>query len=369
MTETKKTPLYEVHKQLKGNIVDFHGVLLPVFYSTIQEEHHAVRNGAGIFDVSHMGNIEFEFKDFNSAVQYFNKLLPNDFSKIYPGKMIYSTMLYENGTVVDDLMVCAITETRYHVVVNSANIEKDYNWIIKNSPKDIKISNLSDKYAIIAVQGPSAHKIISAYFKIDTTKMKFLSVTTTTYNKKEIIISRSGYTGEDGFEICLNSSDSINCFTDLLKDGKSTGLIPCGLGSRDTLRLESGLPLYGQELDDSHSPLQSMVAWSVKLNKSADFIGKTALIKDKDSYKQKMIGFEVPGRAIPRTGMTILNDKQVEIGVVTSGTFAPTIKKNIGVAFINKEYTGSDQLFLSIRNRQEPIVLVDIPFYKRSYTI
>ncbi len=366
MSTPKKTPLYEVHKELKGNIVDFHGVLLPVLYSSIQEEHHAVRTNIGIFDVSHMGNIEFTFKDRQHGLDYFNRLLANDYSRIVPGKVIYSTLLYDNGTVVDDLMVGCISDTRYHVVVNSSNIEKDYEWIKQNSNSSVKIENLSDSFGIIAVQGPNAFKLIEKIFSISTNDMKFLTLKTSKYQNTDIIITRSGYTGEDGFEICVDSSKAVALFKELLETGKEFNAIPCGLGSRDTLRMESGLPLYGQELDDAHSPLQSMIAWSVKLNKPDDFIGKKQLLKDKDNYEESMIGFEIPGRAIARTGMKLVTADDREVGVVTSGTFAPTVKKNIGIGFIKKDFAGYKDLFIMVRNKKEPIVITAIPFYKRS---
>ena len=367
METIRKTPLYELHKKINGNIVDFHGVYLPVFYSTIQDEHNAVRNSVGIFDVSHMGNILVKFKDKATALKNLNYLLPNDYSKIFPGKIIYSPMLYENGGVIDDLLVMAITETDYHIVVNSANIEKDFEWIKKILSKDaVEIKNLSYDLAIIAVQGRNAKKLLKDDFGFDVTEMKSFMVGHYKYKGEDSLISRTGYTGEDGFEIIISNEKSIALFEELLNKGKKYNILPCGLGSRDTLRLEAGLPLYGQELDDKHSPLQAMIKWSIKLNKESDFIGKKAIIESANTvFSDVMIGFEVVGRSIPRTGMEILNEKEEVIGSVTSGTFSPTLKKNIGICYIKNSYKDKKELNIKIRNKIEKITVLDIPFYKR----
>ncbi|OHD26002.1 MAG: hypothetical protein A2086_04370 [Spirochaetes bacterium GWD1_27_9] len=366
--EPQKTILYEIHKKLNGNVIDFHGVLLPVFYSSIQEEHNAVRTNMGLFDVSHMGNVLVTFPSKEKAIEKFNYLLPNDYSKIRPGKIIYSTLLKEDGTVIDDLLVMSITETFYHIVVNSSNIEKDYEWIKeKIGSSDIKIENTSYDTAIIALQGPNSYKLLQDDFGYPVNNLKSFEVMETKYNGKKLTISRTGYTGEDGFELYIENSEASTLFEDLLARGKKYNLIPCGLGARDTLRLEAALPLYGQELDESHSPLQAMISWSVKLNKTSDFIGKKAIIDGKDTkFSDIMLGFEVVGRSIPRTDMEILNDKEEKIGSVTSGTFSPTLKKNIGIAYIKKEYKDFTDLKIKIRNRVEAIKIIKLPFYKRN---
>lgn len=367
-TTTKKTVLYDLHKKLNGNIIDFHGVFLPVLYSSIQEEHIAVRTNMGIFDVSHMGNVFVTFPSKERAIQTLNNLLPNDYSKIYPGKIIYSTMLNEKGGVIDDLFVMSITDTFYHVVVNSSNIEKDYNWIKSQIEKEgTRVENRSDDFAIIALQGPNSYKLLENEFGYKVSEMKSFTVITTQFRGKDLIISRTGYTGEDGFELIIENSLANTLFEDLLNKGKKYNLIPCGLGCRDTLRLEAALPLYGQELDDNHSPLQAMISWSVKLNKDSDFIGKKAIIEGRNSvFSDIMIGFEVLGRSIARTEMEILNDKEEKIGYVTSGSFSPTLKKNIGIAYINKEYKDIETLKIKIRNKIETIEVLNLPFYKRT---
>lgn len=361
--EPMKTALYEVHKGLKGNIIDFHGVLLPVFYSSIQEEHNGVRTNLGLFDVSHMGNIIVDFPDKESAISGLNNLLANDFSKIFPGKIIYSTMLYENGTVVDDLLVMALSETKYHIVVNFTNIEKDFAHMKQYlTVPGVTMENLSENYSIIALQGPKAETFVKDSLGYDVDELKSFTFKSYNYNNIELLISRSGYTGEDGFEFIIDNSQAISFFNEILEKGKDYKLLPCGLGARDTLRLEAALPLYGQELDDRHSPLQSMIKWSVKMKKES-FIGKEALLENGTDFNDIMVGFEVDGRAIARTGMEIVDENEQVVGYVTSGSFSPSTGKNIGIAYLKER---GDNLKVQVRKRVVPIKLVELPFYKRS---
>lgn len=364
--DIKKTSLYDNHLRLNGNIVDFSGTYLPVFYTSIQEEHNSVRNNIGIFDVSHMGNLIVISSNKNSAIEFFNYLLPNDFSNIYPGKCIYSAMLYENGTIVDDIIVMSISDNIYHIIVNASNIEKDYEWILsKNINTEITVQNKSDDFSMIAIQGPNSLQFLLEQFNFDIKDMKSFQVKKINYDNSKILISKTGYTGETGFEVVLSNDKASEFFDELLKKGKDYNLLPCGLGSRNTLRLESALPLYGHELDDQHSPLQTNMAWSVRLSKTNDFIGKNALLNLQNKYQDALVGFEVTGRAIPRNGMYILNSNNKIIGYVTSGTFSPSLQKNIGLAFIKTEYLNKNNLYIEVRNRIENIKLVDLPFYKR----
>jgi aminomethyltransferase len=361
--EPKKTALFETHQKLKANIIDFHGVLLPVLYSSIQEEHQAVRNGAGLFDVSHMGNIMVRFPDLKTAIRELNRLLPNDFSKIRKGKIIYSPLLNEKGTVIDDLLVMCMNDELFHIVVNASNIDTDYQWIKKHL-SGYPVENLSDSLSILAVQGPKSVQFLSDYFKTNLNQLKSFECIEIPYLNQTLTLSRTGYTGEDGIEIYLPNQGVTELWNHLLENGKHIPLLPCGLGARDTLRLEAGLPLYGQELDENHSPLQSMIRWSVKLNKTEDFIGKNALLNHQDQFKDLMIGFESEGRSIARTGMEILSEDDQIVGQVTSGTFSITLKKNIGIAFIKPGYENKP-LKIKIRNKTENIKIVSIPFYKR----
>jgi len=367
MTDTiKKTSLYDIHKKVNANIVNYNGCYLPIFYTSIQEEHNSVRNTGGIFDVSHMGNVTAKFKSKSNAVDFFNYLLPNDFSKMVPGKCIYSPMLNNNGGVVDDLIVMSLTETHYHIIVNSANIEKDFNWIKENTKQfDYEINNESDSYTIIAVQGKESINLLNDYLNLDLSDMKSFSVKEINYKGNNIIISRTGYTGEFGFELCLSNTIAPDFFERLLNKAENYKIIPCGLGARDTLRLEAGLPLYSHELDEEHSPLQTNVYWSMKLKKENDFIGKKATLeKNNAGFNEKLVGFEVLGKAIPRNSMTILDNNMNKIGYVTSGSYSPTLQKNIGLAYINIKNIDDSDLLIQIRNKVEKISIIDIPFYK-----
>ncbi|MBN2547195.1 MAG: glycine cleavage system aminomethyltransferase GcvT, partial [Spirochaetes bacterium] len=328
----KKTALYDFHKKLKANIVDFADFYLPVFYSSIQEEHQAVRNNIGVFDVSHMGNIIFDFRSKENAVSFFNYLFPNDFSRVTAGKCIYSPMLNHKGTVIDDLIVMSLSETRYHIIVNASNIEKDFKWMsdIVSGFNNITIKNESDKLSIISVQGPKSAVFLEKEFHYNVTNLKSFNLIKEKFNNSEIILSSTGYTGEEGFEIIIDNEQAMKLMDEIYNKGLKYNVMYCGLGSRDTLRLEAGLPLYGHELDEEHYPLQANISWSVKLKKDSDFIGKKELLKNKDSFKEILAGFEVAGKAIPRNNMNILDADNKMIGYVTSGSYSPTLQKNIG---------------------------------------
>jgi aminomethyltransferase len=367
METPAKTALYQLHEKLNGSIIDFHGTLLPVLYTSIAEEHEAVRTNMGFFDVSHMGNILVEYPSLETARQHLDYLLPNRFSAIVPGKVIYSTMLNERGTVIDDLLVMCLSETRFHIIVNAGNIQKDYEWISEHTdPSSIKLQNISSSTSIIALQGPNAWKLLSEGMGFPVADLKFFTVIESTWKEIPVTISRTGYTGEDGFEICIANENAYQFTRELMLKGEAYGLKACGLGSRDTLRLEAGLPLYGQDLDDTHSPLQSMVHWSVKSDKECDFIGKKSLLASpRESHPMVLKGFVVNGRAIPRSGMQILHENGSEAGMVTSGTYTPYLKKNIGIAYIGASESSSSKLFVSIRNRTVPIEITPLPFYRR----
>lgn len=366
MTDIKKTSLYDIHKKYNGNMVDFAGTYLPTFYTSIQQEHNSVRNNIGIFDVSHMGNLILNANTKNDALEFLNYLLPNDYSKIFPGKCIYSTMLDHNGCVIDDIIVMSIDENIYHIIVNAANIKKDFNWIKDNiNNSKITIENKSYDHSMLAIQGPNTSNFLSESLGLEVNDIKPFNVKKLSYNNNSILVSRTGYTGEDGFEIITNNNDAPILFEEILEKGKALNIIPCGLGARDTLRLEAALPLYGHEFDDKHTPLQTNMAWSVKLNKPSDFIGKQALLKAQNNIDQKLIGIEVEGRAIPRRGMLLLNSDKEQIGEVTSGTFSPTLQKNIGLAYLDTNYLNKNDINIQVRNRSEKIKIVDIPFYKR----
>lgn len=365
MTELKRTPLFEVYKEYGGKTVDFGGWELPVQFSSIKEEHEAVRTKAGLFDVSHMGEIEVKGPD---SLDYLQKLMTNDVSKLKNGGAQYTAMCYENGGTVDDLLVYKIEDDHYLLVVNASNIEKDYDWMQKHLEGNVKIENLSEGMAQIAIQGPKAEGILqklSAEHDLGTIGF-FKFSEEVDLNGKKALVSRTGYTGEDGFEIYCDSNDSVSLWKEILVAGKEDGVIPCGLGARDTLRFEANLALYGQELSPEISPLEAGIGFAVKLNKEADFIGKDALKQQKENgLPRKIVGIEMIDRGIPRHGYPVYKG-DVRIGEVTTGTQSPTLKKNIGLALIDtKETELGNEVEVEIRGKRLKAAVSATPFYKR----
>ena len=368
--QQSKTQLYDVHKRLGAKIVDFHGWLMPIQYIGVVEEHNCVREKAGIFDVSHMG----EFLVFGtSAADFMNQLITNDLEKIEDDQCLYSPMCKEDGTIIDDLIVYKHNNEHLMVVVNASNIEKDYNWISSHAKdytkdsKELSVRNVSDTKALIALQGPKAEEILSELTDYDLSKIKkFRFSEDVVFGEVKAIVSRTGYTGEDGFEIYVSSKDAHEVWDDIMKAGTPKGLKPCGLGARDTLRLEAALMLYGNDIDDKTTPLEAAIEWTVKFDKK-DFKGKTALQKQKnEGVKKKLVGFELTERGIPRQGYKVYA-KNKEIGVVTSGSYSPTLKKGIGLAYVRPDYAPEGSEFtVLIRDTQHAAKAVKLPFYKRT---
>lgn len=362
----KKTPLYETHLEFGAKMIDFGGWMLPVQYSGIINEHNAVRKSAGIFDVSHMGEIYITGGDAEAFAGY---LVTNDLSKIYPGKVIYSPMCYPDGGTVDDVLVYCLNSENYLFVVNASNIEKDFDWIKSNIKAfNVEVENLSDSYGQIAVQGPKAQEILSELTDVNLDGIEFFKFNTSmVIGGIRALVSRTGYTGEDGFEIYLPASDAPELFTKILNTGKER-IEPCGLGARDTLRFESCLPLYGHELSENISPLKAGLNYFIKLNKE-NFIGRNALLKEKTEGVSKLIvGFEMLERGIARNGYAIFDSSGSEIGIVTSGSMCPTLSKNMGMGLIDAEYTkNGTEIFIGIRNKRVRAITVKKPFYKKKY--
>lgn len=347
----KKTPLYDEHIRLGGKIIDYAGWFLPVQYVGLIEEHEAVRNNAGIFDVSHMGEIAVKGED---AFDYLQYLLTNDLSKLTDNQVMYTFMCYPHGGVVDDLLVYKYNQEEYLLVVNAANIDKDFKWMIDNKKGyNIIIENLSEQIGEVALQGPKAQVILQKLTDFDLSELKFF------YLKRDVniagvntMISRTGYTGEDGFEIYAKGEDIVKVWKSILEAGEEYGLKPAGLGSRDTLRFEASLPLYGHEISEEVTPLEGGFKFFVKLNKVQDFIGKEALSRQwNEGLKRKLAGFEMIGRGIPREGYEIFKGDK-KIGYVTTGYMSPTLKKNIGNALIDAEETElGNEIDIMIRNK------------------
>lgn len=363
MTTLKRTPLFPVYSEYGAKTIDFGGWELPVQFSGILDEHEAVRTRAGLFDVSHMGEIEVKGPDALANIQ---RWITNDASKIEINQALYSPMCYPDGGCVDDLLVYRLGTDHYLLVVNAANIEKDYEWVLKNSFGNVEIVNLSERIAQLALQGPLAEMILQKLTDYDLSSIKFYwFAQDVTVAGNKALVSRTGYTGEDGFEIYVDAELAVDMWKKILEAGKEEGIVPTGLGARDTLRFEAKLPLYGQEISATITPIEAGLGMFVKMDKG-DFIGRDALAKQKEEgAKRKLVGFEMLERGIPRTHYEVQVDGR-KIGEVTTGTMGPTVKKNIGLALIEAEYaTIGQELDIIIRNKPVKGVIVKTPFYKR----
>ncbi len=360
----KKTPLYDEHVKLGGKIVDYAGWFLPVQYEGLIPEHEAVRNAAGIFDVSHMGVVMVKGKD---ALPYLQYLFTNDLSKAEVNQVMYTMMCYPDGGVVDDLLAYKFSDDEYLLVINAANTDKDIKWMIDNKKDfNIIIENISDQTSIMAVQGPSAEKILQQLTDFDLSSLKPNTFErNVTFAGKECLISRTGYTGEDGFEVYAKAEDTVEIWNKILEAGKEYGLKPAGLGARDTLRFEASMPLYGNEISEDINPLEAGLKFFVKLDKAEDFIGKEALNKQwNEGLKRKLVGFELLGRGIPRDGYEVQKDGK-KIGHVTTGYMSPTLKKSIGNALIDiKEAELGNEIDIMIRNKPVKAKIIDRRFLR-----
>ncbi len=365
MAELKRTPLYPVYAKYGAKTIDFGGWDLPVQFSSIMEEHEAVRNRAGLFDVSHMGEVTIKGKDSLEFIQY---LITNDASKMEIGQAIYSPMCYPDGGIVDDLLIYKTAEEEYLLVVNASNTEKDVEWIEKHREGDVEVTNISNEVAQLAIQGPLAEQILQKLTSQDLSEIKFFRFKENVeISGKKTFISRSGYTGEDGFEIYCSPEDVVTLWEQLLEAGVPEGILPCGLGARDTLRFEAKLPLYGQELSPEISPLEAGLGMWVKVDKESDFIGKEFLKEQKQNgAPRKIVGIEMIERGIPRHGYPVYVDSE-QIGEVTTGTQSPTLKKSVGLALLKSEYAKEGQeIFVEIRGKNIKAVIVKTPFYRRN---
>jgi aminomethyltransferase len=360
----KRTPLFPVYAEHGARVIDFGGWELPVQFAGIQKEHEAVRRQAGLFDVSHMGEAMVTGKD---ALAFLQTLTTNDVSKLAPGQSQYSLMCYPNGGVVDDLLVYKLAESEYMLVINASNIEKDIEWMQQNVQGDVQIRNISEDTAMLALQGPHAEKILWKLTEAPIAELNtFHFLTNVKVSGITSLISRTGYTGEDGFELYIDKDDAVRLWKLLIDAGKEEGLIPAGLGARDTLRFEARLPLYGQELSPSISPLEAGLSYFVKLEKG-DFNGREALAEQKaQGISRKLVGIEMIGRGIPRCHYPVFADGK-QIGEVTTGTQSPTYKTNVGLALLDKAYTALEtKVYVEIRGAQVEAKVVDTPFYKRA---
>jgi aminomethyltransferase len=359
----KRTPLYDEHRALDARLVEFSGWEMPVQYSSILEEHRAVRTRAGLFDVSHMGEFRVEGLDVLAYLQY---LVPNDISKLTIHQALYTQLCLPDGGTIDDLLIYRLGESLYMMVVNAGNIDKDFAWAVQQSRNfNVRLTNQSDTTGLLALQGPEAQNILQPLTEVDLSGIHYYHFETGQVDRIECIISRTGYTGEDGFELYCSSADVVKLWRDVLAAGKGRGLLPVGLGARDTLRLEAAYCLYGHELDEATNPLEAGLGWTVKLNKG-EFIGHDALAKIKEEgVKRKLVGIEMTERGVCRGGYRIYSDGQ-QIGALTSGAPSPTLSKNIGMGYVEAAYAvPAKPVSIDIRGKHTAAQIVALPFYKR----
>ncbi|MBA4600871.1 glycine cleavage system aminomethyltransferase GcvT [Thermoactinomyces mirandus] len=362
MSQLKRTSLYDVYKD-EAKMVPFGGWEMPVQFGGIKREHEAVRTKAGLFDVSHMGEILVSGPDALALVQ---KLTTNDASRLKTGSVQYTVMCLENGGTVDDLLVYRTGEQEYLLVINASNTEKDFNWIKEHATGEVLIRNISDEMAQLALQGPLAESVMQRLTTADLSEIRFFKFR----QDVEIagvksLVSRTGYTGEDGFEIYFKAEDAPALWKAILAEGESDGVLPCGLGARDTLRFEAALPLYGQELSEMITPVEAGLAFTVKPDKG-EFIGREVLARQKqEGASRKLVGLEMIDRGIPRTHCSVYSGEEL-IGEVTTGTQSPTLKKNIGLALVKTEYAKTGEVVeVEIRRKKLKAKIIRIPFYKR----
>lgn len=356
--ENKRTCLYDKHVKLGALISPFGGFDMPIQYSTIIDEHQAVRNDCGVFDVSHMGEVTVKGKD---AERYVQHIFTNDVSKIEPGQILYGMMCYDNGGTVDDLLVYKMAVNDFFLVINAANIDKDWQWMQENAKGfDIELVNRSEDYGQVAVQGPNAETVVEEVLGLECKDLVFYTVKTI----GDIIISRTGYTGEDGFEIYASHNYICECWDKLIESGRCK---PCGLGCRDTLRFEVGLPLYGDELSADISPVMSGLSMFCKLDKE-EFIGKEALAAQKaNGVEKRVIGIELEGKAIPRNGYAVVKDGET-VGEVTTGYHSISTDKSVCMALVKAEFAKlGTPLEVQIRKKTFPGVVVKKRFYGKHY--
>ena len=358
----KKTALFSWHEQAGAKIIDFGGYLMPVQYAGIIAEHRAVREAAGLFDVSHMGNFYVRGERAGEFLQY---LTTNDLGRIRDGQAQYTLMLYPDGGIVDDLIIYRISADTFFLIVNASNCEKDYAWIAGYLGEfdGVTLEDRTGSLSLIALQGPKSMDILDRVFpEAGLRGLGSFHFSTIPFEGSEIMVARTGYTGEEGVEICLPNDKAVSLWTSLMEAGRQDGIQPIGLGARDTLRLEMGYSLYGHEIERDVNPLEARLKWVVKMGKH-NFIGKQACQQVEIDLRRGVVGFALEGRAIPRQGFKVFNSDHQEIGQVCSGTMSPTLQEPIGTASVLVEYTAvGTPLFIEIRGALQPGSVRPLPF-------
>ncbi|MCX8104039.1 MAG: glycine cleavage system aminomethyltransferase GcvT [Candidatus Bipolaricaulota bacterium] len=354
----KRTPLYEAHTRLGAKLVEFGGWEMPIQYTSIIEEHTTVRAAVGIFDVSHMGELEITGPNAHDLVQ---KLITNDASTLKEYQVLYSPMCYESGGTVDDLLVYKLPD-RFLLVVNAANTDKDFAWVQQNAKNfKVTVKNVSAEYGQIAVQGPQAERLLQPFTACALKDLRYYWATPARVLGSEVLLSRTGYTGEDGFEIYAEPSVIVRLWDELIRAGAK----PIGLGARDTLRFESGMPLYGHELDEQTTPVEAGLGWTVK-EKDIDYNGKAILLAQKhQGPKKKLIGLKMLEPGVPRQGYKIFADGR-EVGAVTSGMFAPSVNAFLAMGFVAADIAATAALEIEIRGQRKKAQMTKLPFYRGS---
>ena len=360
-TDLKVTPLLDLHKELGAKLVPFAGWNMPIQFSGVMSEHACVREKVGLFDVSHMGEIEVEGKDAKNFLQF---LLSNNMEKMFDGSILYSLMCYETGGVVDDLLVYRFSENHYFLCVNASNSTKDYEWVTRHASSfNVNIKNISSETSQLALQGPEAKNVLQALCDVSLNDLPYYNFRKGRVNNVESIISRTGYTGEDGFELYLSPEKVSEVFRLLMEQGRSYGIQPIGLGARDTLRIEMGYPLYGNEIDDNPTPLDAGLGWVIKFDKG-EFLGRGPLLKIKEQggSRRKLVGVKLLARGVPRAHYQVFKNGE-SVGEVASGTFSPTLNTGIGLCYLSREYSDvGNHLDIKIRDQLVAAEVVKLPF-------
>lgn len=362
---TKKTSLHDEHVKLGARMVEFAGWMMPVQYTSIIEEHKNVRENIGLFDVSHMGEFFVTGKD---ALNLLNQLVPQDISKLIDSKAVYCQLLNENGGIIDDLIIYKIKDEKYFIIVNASRIEEDFNWIVKNSiDMDVKIDNQSDNYSLLAVQGPKASDLIEKMGLKKEDQPEFFSIKDVKLFNINVSVSRTGYTGEDGFEILMENKFAQTLWNKIIEEGKEFGLKPIGLGARDTLRLEAALHLYGNDLDENTTPIEAGLSWSVSKTKTADYNGKKIIQEQLEKgVDKKLVGLKMLDKAIARHEYEVYYNNE-KIGIITSGGVSPVLNENIALAYVKniKEICLGAIVQVKIREKFYNAEIIKRPFVQK----
>jgi len=357
-----RTPFYEIHKSCNAKIVPFAGFEMPVEYSGIKDEHMTVRNGVGVFDVSHMGEIWVKGPN---ALPFIQKVTSNDALILQPGQAQYSCFPNGKGGIVDDLLVYYFEPQKYMLVVNASNIQKDWEWLVSQNNLEAELENASEKISQLAIQGPKATQILQKLTDIDLSSIKYYTFKVGRFaGIDNVIISATGYTGAGGFELYFYNEHAQAMWDAIFEAGKDEGIKPIGLGARDTLRLEMGYCLYGNDIDDSTSPIEAGLGWITKFTPAKEFIDKEFLLRHKnEGVTRRLRGFEMIDRGIPRHGYEIVDSDGAVIGIVTSGTQSPVLEKGIGMGYIKDEFSAiGSEIYILVRNKQLKARIVKMPF-------